>query len=55
MRLCQVLGWDSYEFRPITVFGAFLRFSVLYLFYPCKESIFYKYVGDFLQLRKNAY
>ena len=26
MALCQVLGWDSYESRPVTIFKAFFTF-----------------------------
>lgn len=24
--LCQVLGWDSYDSRPVTIFKAFFTF-----------------------------
>ena len=26
LALCQVLGWDSYESRPVTIFKAFFTF-----------------------------
>ena len=26
MALCQVLGWDSYDSRPVTIFKAFFTF-----------------------------